>query len=201
MYHQYEFRNPRRYAEKMTDYILHQSYFINENQKDIIEDIVIAHKLFRQMFPESSSTWSYNKYNVFSLTACSTNFYEIYKELRNLIRSNVGIEKKIWMQSWINYLKYDELKTLDWHGHDFPYHGYISIDPKNTQTVFKDYTIENKVGQIYLGPGHRMHKVVSSEPYLGDRITIGFDIVDLNENEFVTYKERPWKNMSFIPLL
>lgn len=185
----------------MNDYKIYQSSFIVENYQDIIEDINIAHRLFNEMFPNKNSTWTYNKYNVFSLTACSTNFYEIYIELRNIIRAELGTEKKLWLQAWINYLKYDEINTLDWHGHDFPYHGYISIDPKNTQTVFEEYKIENKIGQIYFGPGHRMHKVESSAPYDGNRITIGFDIVDLKESEFVKYKERPWGNMSFIPLL
>jgi hypothetical protein len=125
----------------------------------------------------------------------------IYQELRNLIRDHLGYKKKLWMQAWINHLRYDEIDVLAWHGHDFPYHGYISIDPKETETVFDEYRIENKVGQIYLGPGHRMHKVESTRPFDGVRTTIGFDIVDLNESDMVTYIERPWTNMSFIPLL
>jgi hypothetical protein len=97
-------------------------------------------------------------------------------------------------------MSYEELDRLDWHGHGFDYHGYISIDPKNTYTDFKDYRIDNKAGQIYFGPGHRSHKVVALEAYEGKRITLGFDIVSTNNHGFVKNTHIPWNNASFIPL-
>jgi hypothetical protein len=183
----------------MNDYILYQSEFIVNNQLDIIADLNVAHRLFKEAFPEKDSTWSYGFYNVFSLTAPSTNFYQIYSELRTLIRQELGDTRPLWIQSWLNYHKSDEV--LDWHDHDFEYHGYISIEPKKTNTVFEKYTIENKVGQIYFAPGHRKHKVEVLEPFDGERITLGFDIITIPEYKYVKYVERPWKNMSFIPLL
>lgn len=185
----------------MNDYFTHQSEYIVKNHSDIMIDIDVAHRLFKELFPDKDSTWTYNLYNVFSLTACSTHFYNIYKELRDVIRSRLGETRPLWIQSWINYLRYEELNLLDWHGHNFEYHGYISIEPKKTNTVFENYSIENKVGQIYFGPGERIHKVEAIESYIGERITLGFDIVTIPEQSFVTYIERPWKNMSFIPLL
>ncbi len=183
----------------MKDYILHQSTFIANNQLDIIEDLRIAHRLFETLFPNKESTWSYNLYNIFSLTAPSTNFYQIYQELRTLIRSELGEDRPLWLQAWLNYHKSDQV--LDWHNHDFEYHGYISIDPKKTNTVFEEYSIENKVGQIYLGPGYRKHKVEVLKPFDGERITIGFDVQTIPQNPYVTYTERPFMNMSLIPLL
>lgn len=185
----------------MNDYIIYQSKYISEHQQDIIRDIDIAHRLFKQMFPEKNSTWTYDKYNIFALTACSSNFYKIYQELRDLIRQTLGHDNQLWIQSWVNYLKFDELSELDWHSHNFLYHGYICIDPKNTDTVFEGYKIKNTVGQIYLGPGYRKHKVDSADRYEGERITLGFDVVDLKETEYVKYQERPWGNLSLYPLL
>jgi len=183
----------------MKDYILYQSQFIVENQADIIVELDMAHQHFKNLFPDRESTWSYNFYNVFSLTACSTNFYQIYKELRTLIRGQLGDTRPLWIQSWLNYHKPNEV--LDWHGHDFEYHGYISIEPKKTNTVFENYSIENKIGQIYFGPGYRKHKVEVLEHFEGERITLGFDIQTLPESPYAKYKELPSKNMSFIPLL
>lgn len=185
----------------MNDYILHQSKFIESNISDILIDIDVALTTFNNLFPNADSTWTYNKYNVFTLTSPSTNFYKIYQELRNYIRNYLGEERPLWIQSWINFMKFEELNRLDWHGHDFEYHGYISIDPKNTNTEFDNYTIKNKPGQIYLGPGHRKHRVVAVEPFDGVRVTLGFDIVALPNTKYVTYYERPWMNKSFIPLL
>ena len=62
------------------------------------------------------------------------------------------------------------------HNHNCDYHGYISIDPRNTVTEFSDYKIENKVGQIYFGPGQREHRVVCLDEFSDTRLTIGFDI-------------------------
>lgn len=183
----------------MTDYTLYQSDFIVKNQADIIEDLRVAHRLFKELFPERDSTWSYGLYNVFSLTAPSTNFYQIYSELRSIIRQQLGDTRPLWMQAWINYHKVDEV--LDWHNHDFEYHGYISIEPKKSNTVFENYTIENKIGQIYFAPGYRQHKVEVLEPFDDERITIGFDIQTIPDSPYVKYTERPWKHMSLIPLL
>ena len=83
------------------------------------------------------------------------------------------------------------------HGHSCQYHGYISIDPKNTTTLFKNgLQIDNKIGQIYIGPSGGLsewdHCVKINQPYRGNRITIGFDISTL-QNTLL--------NPSFFPFL
>lgn len=180
----------------MTNYTLYQSEFIANNQDIIFEDINRAHNLFRQMFPNQDSTWTYHKYNVFALTAPSMAFYKIYIEMRNLIRSQLGDDRPLWFQAWINYHQQSEL--LKWHGHEFEYHGYISIDPKNTKTVFEDYEIINKPGQIYFGEGHKEHKVEAITPFQGVRTTIGFDVFTLSGS---AGNEHPCSNMGVMPLL
>jgi len=185
----------------MNDYVIYQSSYIQENVVPIIDHIQQAHESFERIFPGRDSTWTYNKYNIFTLAAPSTYFFYIYKELRNLIVKHLGTDNEIWLQAWINYMDYNQIDRLDWHNHDFNYHGYICIDPKNTTTDFTEYKIENKIGQIYFGPGYRKHKVIANENYEGTRITIGFDLVINPSSKYVKYVDQPWNDMSFIPLI
>jgi hypothetical protein len=190
----YEFDNGDK------DYTLYQSDFIATNLTDIFEDLRIAHENFKKLFPNEDSTWAYSKYNIFALTAPSTNFYKIYTELRTVIRSQLGWDRPLWIEAWLNYHKPNEV--LDWHHHDFDYHGYISIDPKKSNTVFETYSIENKPGQIYFGPGHRLHKVEVLESFEGVRTTIGYDVHTTPNSPLIRdYTERPFVNMSLIPLI
>mgnify|MGYP003331956089 FL=1 len=131
--------------------------------------------------------------------------YHLLKEISAITRkhlSNFGVnpDDPLWIQCWMNFHKPDQV--LDWHDHHFPWHGYISIDPKDSITKFReylpegsyDYNIHNQIGNIYLGPGFsRMHKVVVNNDYEGDRITLGFDII--------TQSTLPDDQFSLIPLL
>jgi hypothetical protein len=184
----------------MNDYIIHQSDYIKNNIKDIILHADLAHQTFEKMFTGRDSTWSYDRYNIFSLAGPSSVFYNIFKELQSVITHQIGTDKELWIQSWINYMSYEEIDRLDWHAHGFDYHGYISIDPKNTRTEFENYVIENSPGQIYMGPGNRKHRVVADQSYDGTRITMGFDVVVTDNNKTVRYTQIPWNNLSFIPL-
>ena len=74
----------------------------------------------------------------------------------------------------------------------YTFNGLISIDPKDTMTEFGHYSIENKIGQIYIGPGNRQHRVILRKPYTTPRITLGFDVLDSCDN--------PWQQFSLIPI-
>ena len=150
------------------DYKIYQSKYIVEHQSEIIEQCCKVKQNYN-----GDMTLDYFKYNIFSLTAGYYSFYEIYKELILLVKSKLG-NKRMWMQAWLNYHNHDQV--LGWHNHDWDYHGYISIDPKNTITEFRDYKIENKVGQIYFGLGQREHRVVCLDEFSDTRLTIGFDV-------------------------
>lgn len=184
----------------MNDYILCQSEYIQNNIQNIIFHTQLAHQTFEKMFPNTDSTWSYARYNIFSLAGPSSVFYNVFKELQSVITQQLGTENQLWIQSWVNYMSYEELDRLDWHSHVFDHHGYISIDPKNTYTDFKEYKITNQPGQIYFGPGYRPHKVVAVEAYEGNRITLGFDVVATYNTHVVKTTHLPWDNLSFIPL-
>ena len=154
---------------------------------------------------KSGDLSGYRFYNVFNLTSPSPLFYHLLKEISPIVRKHLGNsgvnpDDPLWMQCWMNFHKPDQV--LDWHDHHFPWHGYISIDPKDSITKFReylpegtyDYNIHNKIGNIYLGPGFsRMHKVVVNNDYEGDRITLGFDII--------TQSTLPDDQFSLIPLL
>ena len=168
----------------MKDHKVHTSDLIINHHQEFIDLVCDCHDFPQSLFKEDS-TWSYSKYNFFTLAAPSPLAHALFVELKNIIPDDGK-----WMQCWINYHMQDEV--LDWHNHDWDYHGYICIDPKETRTSFWDYTIVNEVGNIYIGPGHRQHKVCVNEDFDSPRITLGFDIT--------TVMEPPTPILSLIPI-
>lgn len=162
------------------DYKIYKSQLIIDHHEQMIIEIERAHRHFTKNFYNMDPTWGYGFYNVFAITAPSALFYDLKKELETNIRDYLQTDQRLWFQSWINYHKPNEV--LDWHNHTWPFHGYISIDPKQTKTVFEGddpsngYEILNELGNIYIGPGYRFHKVEVLEPFDTPRITLGFDI-------------------------
>ena len=138
----------------------------------------------------------YRFYNLFALTSPSPLFWLLFKDIRTVVRTQLQTDEPLWMQCWFNY--HEPHQVLKWHDHRFPYHGYVSIDPKDSTTLFKEgdikYEIKNEIGNIYFGKGwDRMHMVRVDSPYEGKRITLGFDIIcqpDVPDDQF-----------SIIPLL
>ena len=172
---------------------LYQSKVILNNYSGFIEECYKTQQKFEDIFKLKDSTWNFSKYNIFNLTSTNILFYDLYKELNYHIRSFIGDDRPLWIQSWLNFHNYNQI--LKKHTHTFPYHGYISIDPKKTTTVFDHFEIPNTSGQIYIGPGGNdyYHYVRTDEPFKGNRITIGFDILD-KPNEYFT-------NLGIIPLI
>lgn len=147
-------------------------------------------------------TWQFMNYNVYGLCGCNEWFYNIYKSQIEAIReyfkiSQTEVPHQLWLQSWINSHRPNQV--LKSHNHDWPWHGYISIDPKQSDTVFTDkpngtelYRVKNKVGQLYIGPGYRFHHVEVLEPFEGERITFGFDL---------EFNDRIMDNIGFLPII
>ena len=94
----------------------------------------------------------------------------------------------------------DQNEVLKRHNHpDCLFHGYISIDPKDTETEFEDYTITNETGNLYIGDAGVMHQVNVLYPFKGKRITIAFDVED--EHNFKKNNYNPVDvNTGFIPV-
>ena len=137
----------------------------------------LAHERFKFCYGDTSSTSFYRYYNCISLLVGSLHYYKMFKDVFKIIRKYSNSKRPLWFQCWLNFHK--EKNLLKWHNHpDALFHGYISIDPKNTETVFKNYTIKNKIGNVYIGPSLNDHKVVSKKTYNNTRITIGFDVID-----------------------
>jgi len=163
------------------NYKLYQSKEIQNNYKDFVTDCHYCHEVFTGHFDGvilKDTTWTYSLYNIFNLTSTSILFYNLFKELNSMIRDYVGNDKPLWLESWLNF--HNENEVLKKHHHEFAYHGYISIDPKNTSTVFPNFEIQNKIGQVYIGPGGTdyTHYVKVNKPFTGKRITIAFNLHD-----------------------
>ena len=154
---------------------LERSSLIEDNLQGFEGILDFARFKFNDIYGHTDFTKAYYTYNVFTLTSTDSLMYALFKELQHRVRSVLG-EQPLWMQCWMNHHTQDHV--LDWHDHDWAWHGYITIDPKKTNTVFEDFTVENKPGQIYFGEGHKKHKVEVLEPYEGHRTTLGFDVTN-----------------------
>jgi len=179
------------------NYQIYQSKTVQNNWSDFVDHSHEAYNKITDLVNSKDSTWNYLHYNIFVETATSHLYFLLFAELRKYIRDynrQIGGSDSdmIWMQSWLNFHKSDEV--LDWHGHPWEFHGYISIDPKKSKTIFREWEIYNEIGQVYIGPGSNddryHHKVEVLEPYEGDRITIGFDCTK-RQNEVLQSKMIP----------
>ena len=186
----------------MEKYKLYQSNLIRDNHSLFEFQCKKAHEFILQDYNTNNSTWAYEKYNIFNLTSGSHLFYKLYKELNYHIRSFIGDDRPLWIGSWLNYDAGEKVEqNLKSHYHEGLYHGYISITPQNTKTIFHNgVEIDNKIGQIYVGPGNNhdynnkdwYHYVKITKPYNVIRITLGFDL-------FTSQNRKLGK--TFIPLL
>jgi len=182
------------------NYLIRQSKFIKDNAKLFYKECLAGKDRHKIMFPtENSTTWNYKKYNVFSLTAGSPIFYKLLIELKKIIFEYLGTKEPLWFQSWLNIHTEDEV--LNWHNHfGSTAHGYISINPEKTKTVFEDFEIDNKIGQIYIGESNKKHKVVVLDGFKKKRITIAFDVLNLKNFKKIKKKDDNSINLSIFPL-
>jgi len=162
--------------DKELNYKVYRSPAIVDHQSLFIKELEFALSILQKEFPGRDTTWNYRFYNTFCITSSSSLFYDLFSDLKVIIREYAGHDRPLWVQSWINYHWPHQL--LDWHNHLWTYHGYISIDPKESSTIFDQYTIDNQVGNIYIGPGRRRHRVECSQEFATPRITLGFDVTD-----------------------
>lgn len=158
------------------DWQVHESDLIINNHEQFVTDSYLIHDKFKQKYADTDSTSWHFSYNVFALASPMPLWYDLYSDLSYVIRGYLDTRKPLWIQSWLNFHKADEV--LDWHTHEWPYHGYVSINPCESTTVFEGYKIKNKIGNIYIGPGERAHKVRVDEEFDSTRITLGFDVSD-----------------------
>jgi hypothetical protein len=188
----------------MKDYELIDLQFIKDNKEEFIKNAILAHERFvfnyGKTFNEMSSTWFYKYYNLATLTVGCPLYYKFYIELQKIIRKTVNDDRPLWFQSWLNFHNQDEV--LNWHHHPFCLlHGYVSIDPKKTETQFENFKIINEIGKLYIGKSGLKHKVNVLEPFKGKRITIAFDVIEekhINNNPTITNNLNV--NTGFIPV-
>ena len=170
---------------------------IVENKDEFVRQIESSRNSLKAIYPDIDSTWGYNVYNIFAVSAGYEMFYNLYKDLQFVVRDYMQTDEPLWMQSWANY-QYEN-DVLDWHAHfNWACHGYISIDPQETTTIFEGFEIDNEVGNIYIGPTNVQHKVYVRKPYDKHRITCGYDIA--NTDILLKMQEKNEINISFMPI-
>ena len=181
------------------NYQIHKLEYIRDDFVGFLNDCEDAKERFSNLFPETSSTWGYKAYNIFSLTSGSLRFYKLFNDTKKIVREYLKTDEPLWLQSWLNYHTMDEV--LDWHIHyDCSAHGYVSINPMKTKTVFENFAVDNEIGKLYIGEPLVEHKVEVLESYYLPRITIAFDV--LAESNYKKLKEEVGTkvNLSHIPI-
>ena len=187
----------------MKDYELINLQFIKDNKEEFIKNANLAHERFvfnyGKTFNEMSSTWFYRYYNLATLTVGCPLYYKFFNELQQIIRKKVKDDRPLWFQSWLNFHSQDEV--LKWHNHPHCLlHGYVSIDPKETETEFENYKIKNETGTLYMGKAGLMHRVNVLEPFEGKRITIAFDVIEEKNMKDNPSNNKADVNTGFIPV-
>jgi len=181
-------------------YRIYELDFIKKNHKQVLNDTDTIREIIEDQVKSKDTTWNYNRYNVFSSAAFSFLYWEIYRNLSQILRDfsydkfNVKKDYPIWCQAWLNYHDTESIveDKLKLHGHECDFHGYISIDPQDTTTEFVNgLKIKNTIGKLYVGPGlfqypseSFKHRVVVNSPNNAPRITIGFDANFSRTNRF-----------------
>ena len=191
------------------EYMVVNLPYIKKNIDHFTEHADLAFERFEFSYGKKSPTAFYKYYNCVSLLVGSLLYYRMFKDVFKIVRKYSKTKKPLWIQCWLNYhyeknlIKEKNLNIIStWHCHpDALFHGYIAIYPQDTKTVFKDYTIKNKIGNVYIGPSKNKHQVISNKPYNDKRITIAFDVVDIKKikNMYKQYGEIDI-NSSFIPI-
>ena len=168
-----------------------KSELIKNNHQLFIDKCNQAYQKITTLIKSRDTTWNYSFYNIFTITAGDKYFYQLFKELKNIIKEYHKKDEPLWVQCWLNY--HSDKQVLDWHDHEWLLHGYISIDPKETKTIFENgFEVKNEIGNIYIGPCNIKHKVVVNKPYFGHRITLGFDVISV--------PDYPINTTSFMPI-
>lgn len=107
----------------------------------------------------------------------STVWLQTFDEMFGAIRdyySDVN-ENTVYFKSWIQRHPYTFVPS--WHVHgDADAHGIVSITEQPTATIYKDFEIKNKPGQMHIGP-NILHSVKNLSLYAELRVVIAFTMV------------------------
>ena len=197
------------------NYKVYKSSTIVEHNDRVVEAMGVVRGNLLEYLGEgtNTTTWNHMHYNIWnhSMSVEPRLCHSIWKDLVEVIKENSPEgAKQAWIQSWLNYDSYQSVEAnLNPHRHNAPIHGFISISPQNTKTVFDNWEIQNEVGNIYIGLGKWMHYVQNTGEYEGPRITIGFDVCFGDEapkggygseEDEKKYQSLPW-HPHFIPII
>lgn len=197
-------------------YKIYKSSTIVEHHDRILEaSIAIRGSLIEYLSTgddiATTTTWNHHRYNIWTHSMAEDPiFFSVWKDLIEIIKANVPEGAKgAWIQSWLNYDTYESVESnLKHHAHSCPIHGFVSIDPQKTKTVFDNWEIDNEIGNIYIGLGKWFHHVENTGEYNEPRVTIGFDVIfgdeppeeGWTEDDTKGYQSFPW-HPHWIPII
>jgi hypothetical protein len=147
------------------------------NKDDFIKQI----KKISDFKKEYPAEWNNIPCKGFQMGAAKT---EEIKETKDKQWRAVSIYKAV-KSDCLEEFKIKTIKTTKW-----------------SETEFEDYKIKNKIGNIYIGPPYKKHRVNILKPFNGQRITIAFDVI--SENEIDTVYKKHGKldiNTGYIPIV
>jgi hypothetical protein len=167
------------------------------NSCEIVRDNLVSYLNMEE--GDKTTTWKHAEYNFWThAMLVDPMFIKVWEELLQVIKECAPKEAEYaWVQSWMNFDSYSSVENnLPHHAHGCSIHGYVSIEPQDTKTVFDDWEIHNEVGNIYIGLGKWKHHVENLKEYAGPRATIGYDVVfgDLAWEDYTEegYQSLPW---------
>jgi len=179
--------------DKELNYTIYSDQNIVLNNDLYIKSCMDAKERFNYYFKDLDETWNYRKYNIFSLTSGCPYFYKLQNNITDIVRNFLKTKDPLWMQAWLNYNETNKFE--DWHNHEeSTCHGYVSIQPGLSKTIFENYEINNEIGQIYIGPSLNKHKVEYTGDFAHPRITVGFDV--FTNLDFLDMKEKYRNNIN-----
>ena len=88
------------------DYKFYDIKFVKQNQKKLIKDAMKAHDRFHfaygQFLKQINSTSFFRYYSFVSLSAGSSVYYLLFKEIQKNIRKFYKKKGPLWFQCWLN---------------------------------------------------------------------------------------------------
>lgn len=157
------------------NYQLYHLPVVEAYHQQFLYDSGKVHQRFISEFGNISSTFSYDSYNVFALAHGLATYHTLCKNIRFVIKQYMQTDEPLWFRAWLNYHTSDQL--LKWHNHfNCVTHGFVYIEPKDSVTEFRNYSVNNNIGKLYIGPGGKEHRVVCNTSFSTPRITVAFDV-------------------------
>lgn len=198
---------PMVYSHSPSDNVnIYQSVFVADRARELTEYV---HYVYQNM--EAQYTAHSQNINLFlrdrkghlrrptcNLLQASTIWQQAFSEIFSCIRHYYADSSHdtVYFKSWIQ--RHPDTFIPQWHTHgNADSHGVLSVTDQPTATIYEDFEVVNKPGQIHIGPNIR-HSVRNLAPYNEWRLVIAFsvvlDLMVIDANDIGSYLPIQLKN-------